>query len=159
MLKFESHRNNESLSCAASRRADNGAFRRPLGNQVHAEPSAQVLICDDEARLGDLTAGLLEECGFPATFVAEGREALDYLHSHPKTGVLLLDVNLASGMSTAELLALLLREGRAVRVVLTSGSALQDLEPTLAQHALVVGYLEKPYTEEALTAAVIAATT
>jgi len=154
MFKLDFHRNDDSLACAASRGIDAGALERP---RDHASKAAQVLICDDESRLGDLTAGLLEECGFPAAFVAEGHQALDYLKRHPATLVLLLDVNLAAGMSTAELLERLEQEKPKVRVVLTSGGARQDLEPALAYHALVVGYLEKPYTEEALTAAVTAA--
>lgn len=119
--------------------------------------AAHVLVCDDETRLGDLTAGLLEECGFAAGFVPSAVDAMAYLEAHEETRVLLLDVNLSGGKSAQDLLAFLVGRSSSLRVVLTSGSAKQEVRVELTQHPLVVGYLEKPYAEEELTAAIMSA--
>lgn len=119
--------------------------------------AAHVLVCDDETRLGDLTAGLLEECGFAAGFVPSAADAMAYIEAHGDTQVLLLDVNLSGGKSAQDLLAFLVGRPERLRVVLTSGSARQEVRPELTHHPLVVGYLEKPYAEEELTAAITSA--
>jgi CheY-like chemotaxis protein len=119
--------------------------------------AAHVLVCDDETRLGDLTAGLLEECGFAAGFVPSAVDAMAYLDLHADTRVLLLDVNLSGGKSAQDLLAFLVARPERLRVVLTSGSARQEVRTELTHHPLVVGYLEKPYAEEELTAAITSA--
>lgn len=116
--------------------------------------NARVLVCDDETRLGDLTAGLLQECGFRAGFVPNAVQAMQYLEQHQDTSVLLLDVNLSGSQSTFELLTELARRPKHPRVVLTSGSARQDIRTELTHHPLVVGYLEKPYAEEELTSTI-----
>jgi CheY-like chemotaxis protein len=120
-------------------------------------PIAHVLVCDDETRLGDLTAGLLEECGFAAGFVPSAVDAMAYLDAHEDTQVLLLDVNLSGGKSAHDLLTFLASRDHDLRVVLTSGSAKQEVRSELTHHPLVVGYLEKPYAEEELTAAITSA--
>lgn len=119
--------------------------------------AAHVLVCDDETRLGDLTAGLLEECGFAAGFVPSAVDAMAYIEAHEDTKVLLLDVNLSGGKSAQDLLAFLVGRPERLRVVLTSGSARQEVRTELTHHPLVVGYLEKPYAEEELTAAITSA--
>ncbi len=128
----------------------------PTDSELGRRPvvAAHVLVCDDETRLGDLTAGLLEECGFAAGFVPSAVEAMAYLEAHDDTRVLLLDVNLAGGKSALDLLSFLATRAERLRVVLTSGSARQEVKSELAHHPLVVGYLEKPYAEEELTAAI-----
>lgn len=126
-------------------------------NAVYPKPAVQnarVLVCDDETRLGDLTAGLLQECGFRAGFVPNAVLAMQYLEQHQDTSVLLLDVNLSGSRSTFELLTELEQRPRRPRVVLTSGSAKQDIRAELTHHPLVVGYLEKPYAEEELTSTI-----
>lgn len=124
---------------------------RPRASGVR---KARVLVCDDETRLGDLTAGLLQECGFRAGFVPNAVLAMQYLDQHQDTSVLLLDVNLSGTQSTFELLTELAQRPKCPRVVLTSGSAKQDIRAELTHHPLVVGYLEKPYAEEELTATI-----
>jgi CheY-like chemotaxis protein len=119
-----------------------------------AGQNARVLVCDDETRLGDLTAGLLQECGFRAGFVPNAVLAMQYLDQHQDTSVLLLDVNLSGSQSTFELLTELAQRPKRPRVVLTSGSARQDIRAELTHHPLVVGYLEKPYAEEELTSTI-----
>jgi DNA-binding NarL/FixJ family response regulator len=72
-------------------------------------------------------------------------------------GVMLLDVNLAGGMTACQLLTALTEQGAPVRVVLTSGLAREDVSDEMLDHPLVAGYLAKPYDIDALLAAVRAA--
>jgi CheY-like chemotaxis protein len=123
------------------------------GEVGHTPGAARVLICDDETRLADLTAGLLEEFGYHAAAVAEGGEAVE---AALKTGiqVLILDVNLSAGLSAHDVLSTLDQVGAHVAVILTSGLALNEVAPALRDHRLVVGYLGKPYTVEELTSGI-----
>jgi CheY-like chemotaxis protein len=122
---------------------------RERTSREHHQPS--VLICDDEARLGALTAGLLSEYGFKPVTVGTGEEALAALGSAtPAFDVLLLDVNLSHGKSAREVLATMRMRGIGARVILTSGLAAEDVEPELMLHPLVVGYVAKPYAVEQL---------
>jgi CheY-like chemotaxis protein len=114
-----------------------------------------VLICDDEARLAALTAGLLEEYGFDPITAAVGDEALGIVtRASPPVDVLLLDVNLTVGLSAQALLSAL--EGRrdAPKVILTSGLAEEDVPDDLRRHVRVAGYLAKPYSVEQLVFAI-----
>jgi CheY-like chemotaxis protein len=51
-----------------------------------------VLIVEDDEDLRDMMAQMLSIEGFSATSVANGQEALDYLHTAPKPHVILLDL-------------------------------------------------------------------
>jgi len=105
-----------------------------------------VLICDDEARLGALTAGLLIEYGFSPITVGTGEAALDALLGHdPAVDVVLLDVNLSAGHSAREVLSAMSDRGAEARVILTSGLAEEDVDADLVAHPSVVGYIAKPY--------------
>jgi CheY-like chemotaxis protein len=105
-----------------------------------------VLICDDEARLGALTAGLLTEYGFSPITVGTGDAALDALDGSERgVDVVLLDVNLSAGQSAREVLTAMTDRGAKARVILTSGLAEEDVDPDLVKHPFVVGYVAKPY--------------
>ncbi len=117
------------------------------GERRRGEPRrSTVLICDDEARLGALTAGLLSEYGFLPISVGTGEAALDALDgSDPGIDVLLLDVNLSAGRSAREVLTAMKDRGANARVILTSGLAEEDVDVDLVKHPSVVGYIAKPY--------------
>jgi CheY-like chemotaxis protein len=117
-----------------------------------------VLICDDEARLGALTAGLLAEYGFVPVTADTGDQALARLASgQPPIDVLLLDVNLSAGRSARDVLSAMSQAKSSVRVVLTSGLAEEDVDPDLVSHPLVQGYVPKPYSVEQLIQTIQAA--
>lgn len=105
-----------------------------------------VLICDDEARLGALTAGLLSEYGFNPVTVGTGEDALIAL-ADQSTGVdlVLLDVNLSAGSSARDVLCAMRERGQNARVILTSGLAEEDVDADLVTDPAVVGYIAKPY--------------
>ena len=111
---------------------------------AHGRPT--VLICDDEARLGALTAGLLTDYGFSPITVGTGEAALDAIdEGDPSVDVLLLDVNLSAGQSARDVLTAMKARGATARVILTSGLAEEDVDPDLVKHPSVVGYVAKPY--------------
>jgi CheY-like chemotaxis protein len=125
------------------------------GDRAAQGSSEFVLICDDETRLASLTAGLLEDYGYRLATVQAGEDALDLvLGGAPPVGVMLLDVNLSSGMPAEDVLAAMRRNGARTRVILTSGLAREDVPATLLEHQLVAGYLPKPYSVEDLLEAV-----
>jgi len=112
----------------------------------HETRRASVLICDDEARLGTLTAGLLTEYGFSPITVGTGEDAIIALsNADPAIDVVLLDVNLSHGKPARDVLATMEARGDRARVVLTSGLAEEDVDPGLIGHPSVVGYVPKPY--------------
>ena len=117
----------------------------------------RVLVCDDEGRLADLTAGLLRHSGYMAEAVVDGAAALARAAREPRVDVVLLDLNLA-GTPSSEVLTWLASEQPAVRVILTSGYAAEDVPEVLLNAPSVVGYLAKPYPVERLVAAIRSAT-
>jgi CheY-like chemotaxis protein len=129
--------------------------RREGESQKSESRRVTVLICDDEARLGALTAGLLSEFGFLPVTVGNGNEAMLALgRTDPGVDVVLLDVNLTEGPSAGEVLAAMRARGSTARVVLTSGLAEEDVSRELLGHALVVGYVAKPYGVDQLVQSV-----
>jgi CheY-like chemotaxis protein len=124
----------------------------PFGQARRAPASSPaVLICDDEARLGALTAGLLADYGFVPVTVGTGEAALDAIAARsPRFDVMLLDVNLSQGSSAHQVLRTLSGLAGAPRVVLTSGLAEEDVDGDLMQHPLVSGYVPKPYAVDDL---------
>jgi CheY-like chemotaxis protein len=114
-----------------------------------------VLICDDEARLGALTAGLLSDFGFRPVTVGTGDDAIEHLtDADPPIDVVLLDVHLVHGQSAKDVLAAMRADGSTARVVLTSGLPAEDVDVELMTHPQVAGYIAKPYAVEALVAVI-----
>jgi two-component system, cell cycle sensor histidine kinase and response regulator CckA len=110
----------------------------------------KVLVCDDEARLAKLTAGLLDQHGFDAEMVTDGPSVIARISAEQADyAAILLDVTLA-GMGAAELLRELVQRQIDLPVVLSSGYSEEDIPPELLRHDQVVGYLAKPYPVERL---------
>ena len=116
---------------------------------VAAHGQGRVLVCDDEWRVGELTAALLRQFGFGAVSVADGDGALAAAVIEPGFDVLILDLNL-NGTSSAEVIRRVSDLGRGVRIVLTSGYCPEDVPEALMAEPSVVGYLAKPYPVERL---------
>jgi signal transduction histidine kinase/CheY-like chemotaxis protein len=123
-------------------------------SETAGEASPCVLICDDETRLADLTAGLLEEFGYRAVAVAQGVAALESLAQRGPIHLVILDVNLSVGMSAAAVLRGMQDAGVTIPVILTSGLAPGEVNEELRRHPLVAGFLSKPYRVEDLTSCI-----
>jgi len=59
----------------------------PHGNKT-------ILVVDDDPFVQDALSRLLRVSGFAAATAGNGREALDYLHTHPAPGVIVLDLTM-----------------------------------------------------------------
>ncbi|MFO0566939.1 MAG: response regulator [Polyangiaceae bacterium] len=123
---------------------------------VETQPTRRVLVCDDEDRLGELTAGLLRQFGYDARAVVDGAEAIAQSAAEPGFGVMILDVSLR-GTSSFDVLARLAELRPGMRVVLSSGYPEEDVPSALLRQPNVVGYLPKPYPVERLIEAVVGA--
>jgi CheY-like chemotaxis protein len=131
---------------------EDATVRGDAADSVPAEKSGSetVLVCDDEARLAMLTAGLLDQYGFGAITVTSCEEALAALGSDAsECDVILLDVHLPDG-TAGEVLERMRSRGYHQPVILTSGYAEEDVSPDLISDAQVTGYLAKPYSVDRL---------
>jgi CheY-like chemotaxis protein len=54
--------------------------------------TAQILIVDDDSDIRETLTELLQEEGYGCATAGNGREALEYLHSHPFPSLILLDL-------------------------------------------------------------------
>jgi len=113
-------------------------------------PSIAVIsIVDDDSSVGEATGSLLRANGFTvATFLS----AAQFLVSPERTRTVLLILDVCMpGMCGLELFRQLKREQRAIPTVFTTGHGTeQDRAEAIAEGA--IGYLTKPFTEEALLA-------
>jgi len=111
----------------------------------------RVLICDDESRLVNLTAGLLREFDYEVLTVKSGEEAIACIAQQP-VHVVILDVNLPGEDTLA--IARRIIEQRAVSIVLSSGYAEEDVESELISLPGVRAFLAKPYGIEVLSSTI-----
>jgi CheY-like chemotaxis protein len=124
----------------------------PLRGRNGREPI--VLVCDDEARLAMLTAGLLDQYGYGSLTVSSAMAALEALgRAAPPCDVILLDLTLPDG-NAAEVVQRMRAAGYDQPVILTSGYAEEDIAPELLSDPLIAGYLAKPYSVERLVDAI-----
>lgn len=111
----------------------------------------RVLICDDELRLVNLTAGLLREFGYEVLTVKSGEEAIACV-AEQAVDVVILDVNLPGEDTLA--VARKLTEQRPVVIVLSSGFAEEDVEAELTSLPGVRAFLPKPYGIDVLSSTI-----
>lgn len=145
---------NESSTQAEGGRTTTFGDPTPDTERSHASDSPEtsrasspVLICDDEARLVALTAGLLREFGFDVLTVRSGAEAVRTVAAHP-VDIVILDVNLPG--EDAHDIVTKLRSIADVSVILSSGYTEEDIEPALLRDRAVKAFLAKPYGVETL---------
>jgi CheY-like chemotaxis protein len=127
---------------------------RPAAGRSGNGQAPMVLVCDDEARLAMLTAGLLDQYGYGSLTVSSVVAALDAIErASPPCDVILLDLTLPDG-NAAEVIQKMRASGSVQPVILTSGYAEEDVAPELLSDPLVAGYLAKPYSVERLVEAI-----
>ncbi len=143
-----------SVPIVASARAERAEEPAPDSRHLPRgrAPLGVVLVCDDEARLAMLTAGLLEQHGYAAVTVGTAGSAIEALATQ-RIDVMLLDLHLPDG-NAHEVIARMGEQSLQHPVILTSGYAEEDVDPTLLRGPLVVGYLAKPYSMDRLIAAI-----
>lgn len=167
-----SRRANCRTLCAAGRprRAGRASVRRRHARSVHESrrpgalrpeprvatvsderPKHSVLVVDDESAVREVTAQLLEACGFVTAEAADGSSALEVAGGLHRLDAVVLDLTMP-GPSAGETLRALRAERPEVAVLFTSGfTERAQLEPLLAQPR--TAFLHKPYETHELVAA------
>jgi DNA-binding NtrC family response regulator len=111
--------------------------------------SHTILVVDDEVKLLDVLAGMLEQMGYEARVAAGGREALDIL-DRDSIDLVLCDLRMP-GMGGRELLAEMTRRGHTVPlVIMTAYSSVRDAVAVIKEGAF--DYIDKPIELDDLTA-------
>lgn len=123
----------------------------PTGAPLGAwQGRGMVLLVDDEDSVRTLGARMLERIGFQALVASDGQEALElYQVRRGKIVLVLLDVTMPD-MDSEETLRQLQRLDTQVRVVMTSSYTEAEMAPRFTGQRRC-GFLQKPYTLEALT--------
>jgi two-component system nitrogen regulation response regulator NtrX len=118
-------------------------------------PTAEILLVDDEANIRRMLGALLRSEGFTVTEAASGNAALLALEE-TEPDVVLLDLLMPPGPDGLETLTLMRDRGRTAPVIMMSGKA----QLTDAVRAVKLGafqFLEKPLTPESVLVTVRAA--
>ncbi len=98
-----------------------------------------VLIVDDEPLIRFIAGDALEEAGFQVVEAANAEEAMSVLKSHDNVGILFTDVNMPGPLNGLELAELVNRRWPTIKLVITSGRALERAVPDTGR------FLAKPY--------------
>lgn len=120
--------------------------------------SSSVLVVDDEELVREMAADMLTSLGHRVETVGGGREAVVLIREHPgQFGVVLLDLVMddLDGIETFHLIRQLDPE---MPVIISSGYSLEERARQLAGEERVT-YVQKPYDQDQLSAAVTAALT
>jgi len=112
--------------------------------------SGTILLVDDEESVRVMGTRMLERVGFEVLTAADGREALELFQQRREQIVLvLLDLTMPD-LDGEETFRELRRMAPRVRVLMSSGYTESEIAPRFAGKRLS-GFLQKPYTLEALT--------
>ncbi|HVT52759.1 MAG TPA: response regulator [Dongiaceae bacterium] len=129
---------------ATSARATAGAVQAELTQQSHR---LSVLVVDDEALVGHVTATMIEDLGHSALWVPSGMEALEVIRSDRRFDVIITD-HAMPGMTGGALAEAIHKQYPAMPIILATGFA--DLPGSYAQN---LPRLSKPYGPEDLAQA------
>ena len=113
---------------------------------------ATVLVVDDDQIILGLSKELLNLLGYEAYTAQNGNAALEMLSSKgEKIDLVILDISLPD-INGLDLSSKLLAKRPNLKIILTSGNMLEDLEDSedRLQQKGIVGFLHKPYELDAL---------
>ena len=113
---------------------------------------ATVLVVDDDQIILGLSKELLNLLGYEAYTAQNGNAALEMLSSKgEKIDLVILDISLPD-INGLALSPILLTKRPSLKIILTSGNMLEDLEDSedRLQQKGIVGFLHKPYELDAL---------
>ncbi|MBL8936242.1 MAG: response regulator [Archangium sp.] len=115
---------------------------RPRGSATSGGET--VLLVEDDAQLGTVTARILRDAGYRVVRAHDGNEALNLSHKEPRIDVLLTDV-VMPGLGGEEVATQVCRHHPETHVLFVSGYP----HETLARHTVSDGglhFLSKPYS-------------
>jgi two-component system sensor histidine kinase/response regulator len=115
--------------------------------QPHNSIKGNILLIDDEYAICVGVCGLLELNGFKADYTLTAEEGVEFLEKHPETDVILLDINLGTGMSGIEVLPVLRERFKYTQIMMfTSHDTLSMGLECMKKGAC--DYLTKPFVEQ-----------
>ena len=118
-------------------------------NESNESGPKTVLFIDDSKIVRSVANKILSRYGFSVISYATGDEAVKKYHQSSKIiDVVLLDMKLP-GMTSVEVINELRRINHNVRIVITSGSCLEDIINAYEEEG-VAGFLPKPFNREQL---------
>src|SRR5215472_13698066 len=123
---------------------DEAAVKEPSYDARHK--FATVLIVEDDLDVAEVTAGLLEECGFEVKLTYQGGTALDMLRRGDRVDVILSDIMMPGGISGMQLAEEVRNLSLHVPVLLATGYS--DAAADAGSRGLPI--ITKPYTMEEL---------
>jgi DNA-binding NtrC family response regulator len=124
-----------------------------VSDPTEGSPGKKVLVIDDDPLFCALAVGLLEMQGYKGIVAPDGGLALEMIRDRgDEIEAVLVDYTMRP-MNGRQILAKInsLRPG--MPVVMMSGSAKEDL-PEAAEQAAFPGFLQKPFSSEALGQAI-----
>ena len=135
-------------------KCSNGEFSEPHRESFNAEPSLlegkTVLVVDDEQIVRETVSSILRTSGsLPVTFKG-GAEVLRYLEQGSSADLIILDLTMP-GMSGLDVFRILTEREIHIPVLIISGYSRDKLSTVFANRS-PVGFLQKPFTPEVLTA-------
>jgi two-component system, sensor histidine kinase and response regulator len=112
-----------------------------------ASIKGNILLIDDEYAICVGVCGLLDLNGFKADYALTAEEGVEFLEKHPETDVVLLDINLGTGMTGIEALPVLRERFKYTQVMMFTSH--DDLETVLdCMKKGACDYLTKPFVEQ-----------
>lgn len=146
------------ISSTPGRGTEIRLYLPPLADEAEATPAAaapasplvagrRLLLVEDDASVAVVALELLEGLGLEVKAVETGPEASELL-KRERFDIMLSDVVMPGGMTGIELARMCGRKYPAMRVVLTSGYAGEDVDAALADAPWP--FLRKPYSGEQL---------
>ncbi len=110
------------------------------------DPQPQILVIDDEMSICIAVKDLLELYNYTIEYAITAEEGIAFLEENPQTDVILLDINLGSGLSGIEALPVIKEKFKYLQVLMfTSMNTLETGLECLKKGAL--DYITKPYDD------------
>ena len=114
--------------------------------ETNVKTIANILLIDDEESICIGLTDLLETYDYSATYVQNAEEGLEYLKNNSDIDIVLLDINLGTGMTGVEAIPIILEQSKYVQIImLTSHDSINVGIECMKQGAF--DYLTKPFDE------------
>ena len=115
--------------------------------------SKHILIMDDEEMVRNVSASMLERCGYTVDFAVDGKEAIETYISAQKNGnsfdIVIMDLTIPGGMGGKEAVTKLLAIDSEAKVIVSSGYSTDSVMANYSEYGFK-GRLVKPFQMKTL---------